>query len=228
MIISVAPVIHRVAAPLRDQVVEALRTEIITGALRPGQRLIERELIEALDVSRTTVREALTQLATEGLVTMLPQRGAIVTVLRPEDIADLYDIRAMLEGMLVGRFVEVANDEQHEQLQGAIERFVRACRSGDPLADQLVEKDHVYEILIDGAASEVLRQLLGSIQARVQFARASSMTVPGRAHEVATEFEQLGSAIRRLDKDRAVELARTHVLRARRSVLASLEQGVIA
>src|ERR1700742_4886022 len=75
--------IGRVAAPIRDQVLDVVRQGILDFQLKPGQRLIERELIEQLGVSRATVREVLSRLVAEGLVTIIPQRGAIVSVLTP-------------------------------------------------------------------------------------------------------------------------------------------------
>ena len=71
-------VLHRVQAPLREQVLELLRDDIVEQRLEPGHRLIERELVEQIGVSRTTIREVLRQLAAEGLVTTIPQKGAVV------------------------------------------------------------------------------------------------------------------------------------------------------
>src|SRR4051812_46590318 len=75
----------RIAAPLREQVIAALRQAILDFHLKPGQRLVERELIEQLGVSRTTVREALRELTSEGLVTVVPQKGAVVATPTLED-----------------------------------------------------------------------------------------------------------------------------------------------
>src|SRR3546814_737946 len=93
--------VDRVAAPLREQVITALRAAILDFQLRPGQRLVERELIEQLGVSRTTVREALRELTSEGLVTVVPQRGAVVSAPSLAEAEDMYDIRAVLESVLV-------------------------------------------------------------------------------------------------------------------------------
>src|SRR5690554_2823503 len=115
-----APV-DRVAAPLREQVITALRTAILDFQLRPGQRLVERELVEQLGVSRTTVREALRELTSEGLVTVVPQKGAVVATPTLEDAVDLYEVRAALESLVVTRFVERASDQQVVRLQEAVE-----------------------------------------------------------------------------------------------------------
>ena len=85
--------VGRVAAPLRDQVLELVRGAILDFRYKPGQRLIERELIEQIGVSRTTIREVLRELDAEGLVTTIPQKGAIVVVPTAEEAADLYDVR---------------------------------------------------------------------------------------------------------------------------------------
>src|SRR5256885_12198463 len=84
--------VGRVAAPLREQVLDVLRQAILDFRLKPGQRLIERELIEQIGVSRTTIREVLRELTAEGLVTTIPQKGAIVVVPTPGEAADLFEV----------------------------------------------------------------------------------------------------------------------------------------
>ena len=83
------PQMSRVAAPLRDQVSSALRQAIVERELPPGQRLVERELVDRLQVSRATVRESLRELEAEGLVTVIPQRGAVVASISLQEAADI-------------------------------------------------------------------------------------------------------------------------------------------
>src|SRR3954468_11049350 len=101
-----------VAAPLREQVSNVLRQAILDFELQPGQRLVERELTDRLQVSRTTIRESLRELTAEGLVQVIPQRGAVVATISREDAADLYDARIAIECLLVTRFIERANEQQ--------------------------------------------------------------------------------------------------------------------
>ena len=103
---DLASQVERVAAPLREQVFDLLRREIVEMRLRPGQRLVERELIERIGVSRTTIREALRQLAAEGLVTTIPQKGAIVAIPSPKEATEVYEVRALLEGAASREFAE--------------------------------------------------------------------------------------------------------------------------
>ena len=102
---SALAAIPKLAAPLRQQVLDELRQSIIAGRLNPGERLIERELISMMGVSRTVIREALRQLESEGLVAIVPNKGPIVRTLTLEEARDLYAIRAVLEGLAARLFV---------------------------------------------------------------------------------------------------------------------------
>ncbi|GAS99332.1 uncharacterized protein RMCC_6297 [Mycolicibacterium canariasense] len=220
-----APV-GRTAAPLREQVIAALRQAILDFHLVPGQRLVERELIESLGVSRTTIREALRELASEGLVTVVPQRGAIVTVPSLDDAMDLYEVRASLESLMVQRFVERASDDQVGQLGRTVEHFAKVVESGAEVRDILAAKNRFYVVLTAGASSNAVQQLLEAIQARVQVLRATSLSEPGRAHDVIGELQGIVGAIAARDAARASELMAGHVRAAARTALSSLKDGV--
>lgn len=181
----------RVAAPLRAQVIEALRQAILDFKFKPGQRLVERELIEMLGVSRTTVREAIRELSSEGLVTVVPQKGAIVSAPSVDEALDLYDVRAMLESLVVERFVERASQSQVIMLDAAVERFAEAGQKESDTLSLLNTKDQIFEVLIDGAGSPALRQLIESVQARVRILRATSMSEQGRFEESVGELRDI-------------------------------------
>jgi len=131
----------RVAAPLREQVISALRQAIRDFQLKPGQRLVERELIEQLGVSRTTIREALRELTSEGLVTVVPQRGAIVSTPSLDDATDLYEVRASLESLVVQRFVERATDDEVRRLEGTIDHLAEVSAQTEDVREILAAKD---------------------------------------------------------------------------------------
>jgi DNA-binding GntR family transcriptional regulator len=213
---------ERVAAPLREQVIAALRTAILNFELRPGQRLVERELIEQLGVSRTTVREALRELTSEGLVTVVPQRGAVVSAPSLAEAEDLYEIRAVLESILVERFVLRATDEQLARLHDTVERFAETSRGTDDIRVVLDSKDALYEVLIEGAASPALKNIIEGIQARVRILRATSMGEPGRAEEAAAELRLMVEAARRRDASEAARLCALHVRNAAQTALKNL------
>ncbi len=218
---SGAPV-DRVAAPLREQVISALRAAILDFQLRPGQRLVERELIEQLGVSRTTVREALRELTSEGLVTVVPQRGAVVSAPSLAEAEDMYDIRAVLESVLVERFVERATDEQLDRLDASVGDFARHTAGTDDIRVVLDAKDKIYEVLIEGAASPSLQNIIEGIQARVRLLRATSMGQPGRAEDAAAELRAVVAAARKREAKKAAALCAAHVRNAAKTALTHL------
>ena len=214
--------IGRVAAPLRDQVFGVLRQAILDFSLKPGQRLIEREIIEKLEVSRTTVREAIGRLAAEGLVTIIPQKGAVVSVLTVEDARDVYEMRASLESLAVRRFVERATPEQVRWLRSSLHDIERAVEATVHTHEELRVKDEFYKVVFAGAASPVLVQILTGLQGRVQALRAMSLSVPGRSAEMVEEIRAVVEAIEDGDATRAASACETHVRNAARTGLARL------
>jgi DNA-binding GntR family transcriptional regulator len=217
------PPIGRVAAPLRDQVLEVVRQGILDFRLRPGQRLIERELMEQLGVSRATVREVIARLASEGLVTNIPQRGAIVTVLTEEEAADIYEMRVSLEVLATQRFIERVTPAQVAELRQAFDGFAEAAE-GENL-DQLRAKDAFYKVLFEGAASAPLTQVLTMLQSRVRLLRWTSLSAPGRARQTVEELRDLVEAIEAKDAAAAAGACARHVRNAARTALARMAES---
>jgi DNA-binding GntR family transcriptional regulator len=214
--------IARRAAPLRGQVVEELRRAIYEGRMGPGQRLVERDLIEALEVSRTTVREALRTLTAEGLVVEVPQKGSFVASPSREQIADLYAVRASLEHLGVERFVDRASDDDVAGLRAALDDYADAAGRAD-ITDLVGAKDRFYGALTAGARSDVLSDLLASIQGRVRALRATSLSSPGRREASVDELRAVVGAVVERDGPRAAELCADHVEQAAVHVLGALE-----
>ena len=118
------------SAPLRNQIIASLRSAIETGVLQPGARLIERDLCEQLNVSRTSLREALRELQALGVLASVDNRGLVVGMLTHEEAGNVYSIRAVLEALVVGQFVELASDEEVDQLSGFGQTLKKAYASG--------------------------------------------------------------------------------------------------
>ena len=218
----------RIAAPLREQVIAALRQAILEFQLKPGQRLVERELIEQLGVSRTTIREALRELTSEGLVTVVPQRGAIVSAPSLEEAIDLYEVRAALESLVVQHFVERASDDEVQQLIATVDNLEHVTATTENIREALAAKDKFYAVLIAGAKSAALQQLLEGIQARVQILRATSLSEVGRSSEVVTELRGVVEAVSKRDAPLASQRTATHVRNASVTALHSLREAAAA
>jgi DNA-binding GntR family transcriptional regulator len=222
------PVIRKSSAPLRRQVLEELRRAIITGRLAPGARLVERELIAMLGVSRTVIREALRQLESEGLIVANANRGLAVRELTLTEAKDLYTIRAVLEGLAARLFVENADSGQVERLREALEATIEAYRNGEP--EQVLEaKNEFYDVLFEGAASETLSTMIATLHARVSRWRALGLGHPRRSEqrskESVTVLRSLLTAIEDRDPDRAEAIARKDVTKAAAEVVKLLGES---
>jgi len=221
------PAIERSAAPLRRNVVDALRTAIIEGRLAPGARLIERELIEMTGVSRTVIREALRQLESEGVVATIPNKGPIVRQLTLAEATDLYAIRAVLEGLAAKMFVGEATADDIADLKNALDDTFEAYRIGDP-EQVLNAKNRFYEILTRGAGSEILSQMLATLHARIRRWRALGLghqrRSPTRSRESIKGLRNLFEAVKKRDADEAEKIARQEVTNAGEEIMRILRE----
>lgn len=220
--IPVPSPIRKTHAPLRNQVLDYLRQGIITGQLAPGSRLVERELIDMLGVSRTVIREALRQLETEGLVAVVANKGPLVRELTAVEASDLYAIRGLLVGLAACLFVQNADTGQIEELREALDGTIRGYKSSDP--DLVFEaKNRFYDILVEGAASEPLTTILALLHARIARWRALGLShpkrSPARARESISGLRAMFAAITRSDAAAAAKLAREETARAATEVI---------
>ena len=219
---AIALGIQKLAAPLRQQVLDSLRQSIISGRLAPGARLTERELTEMLGVSRTVVREALRQLESEGLVAIVPNKGPVVRELSLGEAKDLYSIRAVLEGFAARLCAEKADDTHIKRLNEALDRVVAAYSSGD--ANLVLEtKNGLYAVLFAGADSETLSSMLNTLHARIWRWRALGLTHPDRSEDRSREsianLKAVLNAIRKRDGDGAERIMREEANKAAHEVV---------
>ena len=213
--------VERTPALIRSQVLVNLRQAILDRRLAPGQRLIERELVELTGVSRTSVREALRELAAEGLVTAIPNKGTVVTSVSPEEARQLYQVRSVLEALAGRLFVDNAGAAQRKALVRALERVERQAAKGSPV---LTAKDAFYEVLFEGGGNDALRSVVGTLHARVSVLRSLSLSVPGRLQHSVKELRAIVDAVLAGDADAAAAACARHVEEAGRAVLLVLTE----
>jgi len=204
---------------VRAQVLDNLRQAIIERQLAPGQRLIERELVELTGVSRTSIREALRELAAEGLVTAIPNRGTIVASVSADEARQLYEVRSALEALAGRLFVQQASQAQRTALVRALQRIERLSAKGAPV---LAAKDSFYDVLFEGGGNDALRSIVAGLHARVSVLRSLSLSVPGRPEESTAELRAIVEAVLADDADAAALACSRHVEMAGRIALQAL------
>lgn len=210
--------ISSVAAPVRQQVAAAFRAAICSGRFAPGDRLIEKELCELTGASRTSVREALRQLETEGLVAMIPNKGPIVAAVDPLQARSLYEIRAALESLAGALFTVRATAAQMQRLEAAAAEVLAAYASGT--IDAVLEaKDGFYAVLIEGSENTIIASLLQMMHARISLLRRISLGRPGRRQASAAELEEILAAVKTRDPAAVEAACRHHILQASAAAL---------
>lgn len=222
------PAIKKSAAPLRHNVLDALRKAIIEGRLAPGARLVERELIAMTGVSRTVIREVLRQLESEGLIDIIPNKGPIVRKLTLAEAKDLYLIRSVLEGLAARLFVANAGAGEIAELKQALEATAAAYAGSDP--ERILDaKNRFYDVLTKGARSETLSVMIATLHARIRRWRALGLAHPRRSRDRSREsigaLRALVRAIEQRDGDRAETIARREVTNAATEVMQLLGEA---
>jgi DNA-binding GntR family transcriptional regulator len=211
--------VERIAAPVREQVLNQLRQAIVEARLKPAQRLVERELIAQTGVSRTTIREVLRQLAAEGLVTTIPNKGTVVASLHLRRAIELYEIRATLEGMAARQFAERSTDEHRRRLRQAFAHIEAAGQSNADVSALLAAKTLFYDALFEGAGNETIKEVVKGLQARVTALRRSSLSAPGRVAQSVEEVRAMVDALEAGDGEGAAAACIHHVNQAARTIV---------
>lgn len=206
--------ITRAPALIRDQVADHLRRAIVEMRLQPGQLLVERELSDATTASRATVREALRQLQSEGLVTSTVGKGTVVTHLTSAEATQIYEVRASLEGLAGRLFAQNATQAQLDALWLAVGEIEETV---DDPARMLQAKASFYDVLIEGSGNDELRRILEGLHARATLVRATSLSRPGRPQRSVEEIKAIAQAAQARDPERTAELCVEHITRAAES-----------
>ncbi|NYD53983.1 GntR family transcriptional regulator [Microbacterium pseudoresistens] len=218
---SVLYPVRRVASPVREQTAEAIRIQIMSGGLREGQRLVERELCEQLDVSRNTLREAYRQLEAEGFIDIRPHKGPTVARITPSDATSLYEMREALEGMAIKVFTLRASDADLAELVESFEQLRTAHTQSDTNA-VLQSKEAFYDVLYRGAANKVLESHARVLRGRLAQLRVRSLSRGSRREQMLLEIDAVLEHIKKRDAERAQSAWCEHIRLAARAAEESL------
>jgi DNA-binding GntR family transcriptional regulator len=201
---------------LRDLAYEALKKRIIQVDLRPGQRIVERDLAEELKVSRIPLREALRLLAAEGLVVLVPHRGALVSPFTPTDVRDLFDIRESVEVLAARLAAERANEHNLGPLTRCLESARAATESGDE-AEIAVVNARFHAEIVALSDNALLETMMRPLNARMEW--LFRLTSDRDPHQQCAEHTELYEAIAAGDPARTAEVALRHVVSGRDTAL---------
>lgn len=192
---------------LREKILENIRDAIISGALKGGSRVSEPDLAERYGISRTPIREAFRQLESEGYLTVIPRRGAVVSEFSEKDVEEFYAIKSILEGYAARRACEKLTAKELDRLQAINDRLADLAANNDIRAFFKTHNEF-HDVFIKAADNEKLRELIGSLVSRFQRLRLMSISLPGRMGVSVQEHEKIIGAFRRRDAEAAEQLVR--------------------
>ncbi len=198
---------------LRGKVFSKIREDILSGNYSEHDELREAAISKELGVSRTPVREALRQLELEGLVTIIPNKGAYVNGITARDIYDIYVIRSYLEGLCAKWACEHITDEQIEEL----EEITYLCEFHIQKEhwDQIFELDNRFHLLLyEACGSRILEHILADYHHYVERVRKNTLSSKERASMACQEHKAILESVKNKDEDKAEKLANDHIFKS--------------
>jgi DNA-binding GntR family transcriptional regulator len=223
---AMADIIHMNPAGLHEQAAARLRTWLVEGRIAPGAKLNERELALALQISRTPLREAIKMLATEGLVDLLPNRGAVAVKLTEADVMHSFELLAMLEGqageLAAQRISDAARDELRAKHFEMLACHARRDLSGYYRLNALIHAD-----INAAAANPVLAHTYRAVNARVQSLRFRTNQNDSKWKRAVKEHGQMLDALDARDGPALRLILQTHLQHKRDAVLELMRAGAL-
>ena len=210
--------------PLRAVVFQTLRQAILRGELKPGERLMEVRLAKKLGVSRTPIREAIRKLELEGLVLMIPRRGAEVAEITEKSMRDVLEVRRALEVLAVSLSCDRISGEQIEALKEAAEEFDRSLTLDD--VTRTAEADvHFHDIIYRSTDNQRLIQLLSNLGEQMYRYRVEYLKHREFHPQISREHKELISYLEAGQKGQAEEKIAVHIDKQAQAVLETIRRN---
>jgi len=209
--------------PLRDVVFKTLRQAILKGDLAPGQRLMEIQLASQLGVSRTPIREAIRKLELEGLVLMIPRRGAEVARITEKDLRDVLEVRASLEALAAGLACERITASRIAELKAALENFYDAICSRD--ITEIAESDvRFHDVIFEATENPRLMQIVNNLREQMYRYRLEYLKDISNHMRLYREHQEIYEAVAQKDKALARKLITDHIYHQELTVIKNIQE----
>ncbi|MBO5281581.1 MAG: GntR family transcriptional regulator [Lachnospiraceae bacterium] len=207
--------------PLRDVVFNTLRQAILTGELKPGERLMEIHLANKLGVSRTPIREAIRKLELEGLVTMIPRRGAEVAQITEKSMTDVLEVRRALDALCAELACERITEAETEQLHRACEAFEAAVKTRD--LKKIARADvQLHDIIVQATGNQRLVQLVNNLSEQMYRYRFEYIKDASQHQRLIEEHRIIYESIVKKDRETASQAARVHIDNQKKAIIAQI------
>lgn len=204
--------------PIREIIYDHIRQAILDGLIKPGQRLVERDIAARFNASRTPVREALRKLETEGFIEYLPRKGVIVRGFNLEEIEEIYSIRKALECLAIRSAINKITDEQIKGLQGIVEQLEQ-LENGSTAQTTYSGLHEFDDVLINTADMPLLKSFLSMLKESLQRYRKINLSSLPRRQSAVREHKEILQAVIDRDVERAEKLVCQHIDNSRNELM---------
>lgn len=209
---------------LREQIVESIRNAIVNGKLPAGERIAEPDLAERFGISRTPIREAIRQLESEGFITVVPRKGAIVASLSARDVSEFYDLKMILEGYAARQAAAVISEKDLQRMETVNVQMEAAARKQD--VRRVIELHNEFHgIFVAAGGNERLHAIVQNLVMQFQRFRLILATKGRSLDGSIRQHGEIIEALRARDAERAESLVRNNAAYGKRLLLEELAKG---
>lgn len=210
--------------PLRDVIFNTLRDAIVTGELKPGERLMEVALAEKMGVSRTPVREAVRRLEMEGLVKMTPRKGIYVAELSVKDIMDVLEVRAALDKLATQLAAGRIRQDNIRRLENIHRQYIASLQK-ENLPGAIKKDVEFHEVIYQASGNNKLINVAANLREQIYRFRVLYMKDFSNAEDVLLEHQNILKALEAHDTTKAGQLAEEHIVKQQQAIIRKVEKG---
>ena len=210
--------------PIREVIFDTLREAIIVGELKPRERLMEVQLANKLGVSRTPVREAIRKLELEGLVAMVPRKGAHVADLSVKDIMNVLEVRSTLDGLASFLSAARITDEEIKELKHTQTQFINYLEK-DNLHGSVKKDVEFHDIIYRSSRNDKLIQISNNLREQVQRFRVIYIKDYSSSKELIREHIEIRDAIANRDPEAAMKFAQRHIKNQEEAIIKAIKKN---
>lgn len=211
------------ASSLHAETITIIRDMIRKGKLRIGQKIIEEDMCKELGVSRTPLREALRSLSAEGLIKLIPNRGAFVSQLSTSEISELFEVMAILEGACARVLAKYISDESFSKLE-ALHKELEAHHKANDHESYIKTNNRYHTFVQRMTGNKTLYDVIGGLREKALLYRYRQLYVPDRFDQSIEEHRLLLEAFRKRDSDEAEKVMKNHLLKQGAALVKSISE----
>lgn len=209
---------------LRERIVDFIKDAVVSGRLKPNERVPEQEIADRFGISRTPIREAFRQLETEGFITVTPRKGAVVSPITDKDVSEFYAIKSLLEGYAARTACTVLTPKEIKKLETLNAQMARCAEKNDVKGFFRFD-NQFHETFLKACGNEKLCTMVHSLVQQFERFRITALSLPGRMQESLHQHEEIIDAFKKSNAATVERLVRANAEKGRDVLVEEISKG---